>query len=84
MDRIASSRVVDPHHDQPPPSPGPAQDRMVVPERVVAFIPCWIGQHLLDVREGDAALRMVLAKMFAIGPVPGQRPVVHTDSIYAV
>ena len=57
---------------------------MVVAERVLAFIACWIGQHLLDVGEGDAALGMVLAKMFAIGPVPDQRPVVPTASIYAV
>ncbi len=42
MDRIASSRVVDPHHDQPPPSLGPAEDRMVVAERVVAFIACCV------------------------------------------
>lgn len=84
MDRIASSRVVDPHHDQPPPSLGATQDRMVVAERVVALITRRIGQHLLDFGEGDAALGMVLGKMLAIGPVPDQRPVVHPPSIYVV
>ena len=82
MDRVTTSRLVDPDHDQPTCGGRPPYHLVCLPLGQVDLDAIWIAEDLLDILECDPSLGMVLAEMLAVGSVPHDGTFVHPRSIY--
>jgi hypothetical protein len=74
--------VINTDNDEPSPSFGATEHRVVIALRVISVVTLRIGKHLLHVGDCDRSLRVVQRQVLPVEPIPDDRAASHEFSIY--